>query len=235
MWRLFLCIVFVTHFIEEDCLKLGISTQCCADFYMKGKKCIPRPKGYFGLNCSYMCPYPTYGRRCLDGKCTCPKEYCNANTGCGTQRILDSNVNDHQHNGKINNAKKSESSSTAVTLAQLDILDQIAFSHVPILVMDVVAWEENASAQKSYVIQKPDVSIKILDGDCDLNDDRLANSDEKRPSRNESKVPMRKDKVGLETLSKRKRKTSSNISGYIDMGKKDPKDYVSMNAENIGL
>lgn len=33
-----------------------------------------------------MCPYPTYGRRCLDGKCTCPKEYCNANTGCGTRK-----------------------------------------------------------------------------------------------------------------------------------------------------
>lgn len=46
-----------------------------------------------------------------------------------------------------------------IKLAQLDILDQIACLHVPILVMDVGAWMENASALKSYVTQKPDVSM----------------------------------------------------------------------------
>lgn len=78
---------------------------------------------------------------------------------------------------------------------------------------------------------------KILDDDGDINDDiqHHAESEEKQVNRNEPKVQMRKDKVDLDTFSKRKGKTSSNISGYIDMGKKDLKDYVSMNAENIGL
>uniref|UniRef100_A0A8W8L5S1 Uncharacterized protein n=1 Tax=Magallana gigas TaxID=29159 RepID=A0A8W8L5S1_MAGGI len=196
----------------EDCLKSGNSSECCADFFMK------------------------------EGKCTLVYTLSNQ------------------------------------ILAQMDILDQIVISHVPIQVMDVGVWKETASARRSYVTQKPDVLInqplktilptfplkkahlqkkmiyysqnkkintvaiisipkRILDDDGDINNDiqHHSKSEEKQVNRNETIVQMRKDKVDLDTFSKRKGKTSSNISGYIDMGKKDPKDYVSMNAENIGL
>ena len=38
--------------------------------------------GYFGRNCSFVCPYPTYGHRCLHGECNCPKENCDPKSGC---------------------------------------------------------------------------------------------------------------------------------------------------------
>lgn len=79
---------------------------------------------------------------------------------------------------------------------------------------------------------------KILDDDVDDINNAIQHdvkSGEKQVNRTEPEIQMREDKVDLDTFSKRKRKTSSNISGYIDMEKKDPKDYVSMNAENKGL
>lgn len=66
------------HFCLNRCLSVFLFLFVCIF--------IACPRGYFGLNCSYMCPYPTYGRRCLDGKCSCPKEYCNAKNGCGTRK-----------------------------------------------------------------------------------------------------------------------------------------------------
>ena len=39
-------------------------------------------EGFFGPNCSISCPYPSYGRRCLDGDCNCSKELCDARNGC---------------------------------------------------------------------------------------------------------------------------------------------------------
>lgn len=37
--------------------------------------------GYFGLNCTDICPYPTYGERC-QGFCDCGKDTCDASKGC---------------------------------------------------------------------------------------------------------------------------------------------------------
>ena len=37
--------------------------------------------GYYGENCSFQCPYPTYGKRC-QGKCVCDKDMCDISTGC---------------------------------------------------------------------------------------------------------------------------------------------------------
>lgn len=65
---------------EHFCFKI------CLSVFLFVCNFIACPRGYFGLDCSYLCPYPTYGRRCLDGKCSCPKEYCNAKTGCGTRK-----------------------------------------------------------------------------------------------------------------------------------------------------
>lgn len=235
MWRVFLCIVFATHSIEEDCLKLGISTQCCADFYMKGKKCIPCPKGYFGLNCSYMCPYPTYGRRCLDGKCTCPKEYCNANTGCGTQRILDSNVNDHQHNGKINNAKKSESSSTAVTVISI-VFTLIILMLVMVIVLYIKGkikirnqffsskrGSRVASQRKTttyYEIDEKKMEENELDNKCPEPEIYELIDQSKKDATKYTELPMRQG------VSKQERKLISTISMHkvLDDARDDYKD-----------
>lgn len=42
--------------------------------------CMP---GYYGINCTDICPYPTYGYRC-QGKCECSNDTCDVSTGCGT-------------------------------------------------------------------------------------------------------------------------------------------------------
>lgn len=76
--------VFGTYFTEDDFIKktLKISTSCGADYYLKMGKCTPCLDGYYGPNCIQMCPYPKFGRRCLDGPCQCPKENCDTRTGC---------------------------------------------------------------------------------------------------------------------------------------------------------
>ena len=38
--------------------------------------------GFFLPNCSISCPFPSYGRRCLDGECNCSKESCDPRNGC---------------------------------------------------------------------------------------------------------------------------------------------------------
>lgn len=49
--------------------------------------CMP---GYTGINCTKICPYPSYGPRC-QGFCDCNKDICDVSTGCEpntTGRIL---------------------------------------------------------------------------------------------------------------------------------------------------
>lgn len=40
--------------------------------------CIP---GYHGINCTIVCPYPSYGPAC-QGFCDCKKDMCDVSTGC---------------------------------------------------------------------------------------------------------------------------------------------------------
>lgn len=42
--------------------------------------CLP---GYIGMNCSFKCPYPSYGIKC-QGICYCSDEQCDVTTGCNT-------------------------------------------------------------------------------------------------------------------------------------------------------
>lgn len=42
--------------------------------------CMP---GYSGINCTDICPYPSYGERCQK-YCECSNDTCDASTGCGT-------------------------------------------------------------------------------------------------------------------------------------------------------
>lgn len=38
--------------------------------------------GYYGPNCNFTCPYPSFGRKCLEGKCQCQEENCDPISGC---------------------------------------------------------------------------------------------------------------------------------------------------------
>lgn len=38
--------------------------------------------GYFGPNCGKKCPYPKYGRKCVDGNCNCSENQCDFAVGC---------------------------------------------------------------------------------------------------------------------------------------------------------
>lgn len=37
--------------------------------------------GYFDVNCSQKCIFPTYGVKCQE-RCSCQKEFCNFSSGC---------------------------------------------------------------------------------------------------------------------------------------------------------
>lgn len=39
------------------------------------------PHGYFWVNCSMMCEYPTFGKKCAQN-CSCEKNLCNFDLGC---------------------------------------------------------------------------------------------------------------------------------------------------------
>nr|XP_022329625.1 uncharacterized protein LOC111128343 [Crassostrea virginica] len=76
-----LLIIFPRTHGEQECLKVS-STECCADFYFEDGFCKPCKSGYFGPNCGKTCPYPLYGRKCVDGKCNCPPHQCDVGSGC---------------------------------------------------------------------------------------------------------------------------------------------------------
>nr|XP_022291316.1 uncharacterized protein LOC111102740 [Crassostrea virginica] len=82
-WIIVLPLVTQT-FSKED--SSWPSTVCSADFYIKEGKCTPCSDGFFGPNCSISCPFPSYGRRCLDGECNCSKEICDPRNGCVYER-----------------------------------------------------------------------------------------------------------------------------------------------------
>ncbi|XP_056015922.1 uncharacterized protein LOC130046427 [Ostrea edulis] len=62
----------------------GAYKPCCAGEMWNStlNLCIECPLGFHGANCSRSCSFPYYGKKCLDGECTCSKELCNFATGC---------------------------------------------------------------------------------------------------------------------------------------------------------
>lgn len=40
--------------------------------------CMP---GYHGINCTFVCPYPSYGHGC-QGLCDCNEDMCDVSNGC---------------------------------------------------------------------------------------------------------------------------------------------------------
>lgn len=55
--------------------KQGIFVNHAIFFF---KECLP---GFLGENCSNMCEYPTFGKRCTQ-QCPCDKHLCNLTLGC---------------------------------------------------------------------------------------------------------------------------------------------------------
>ncbi|XP_022333971.2 uncharacterized protein LOC111130957 isoform X2 [Crassostrea virginica] len=79
--QLILIISSVIQLTEQECLQ-EFSTKCCADFYFDDGTCKPCKIGYFGPNCGTKCPYPKYGRKCVDGNCNCSRIQCDFAVGC---------------------------------------------------------------------------------------------------------------------------------------------------------
>lgn len=99
---------FGTFFTGNGCInKTGIvSSLCCADFYLKEGECTPCLNGYYGPNCIYMCPYPYFGRRCLEGPCQCPKENCDAETGCRSSIVKSTRSTDDHTEEQLSKSTK---------------------------------------------------------------------------------------------------------------------------------
>lgn len=56
---------------------------CCPHTQWDSDKeqCVDCAPGYFWINCSKACQYPTYGKRC-NKTCTCLELLCNVTNGC---------------------------------------------------------------------------------------------------------------------------------------------------------
>lgn len=65
---------FCTNMIEND--------KPFFPFYIK--ECMP---GYYDINCSKTCEYPSFGKRCLQ-KCSCEKDLCNFMSGCKKSKYI---------------------------------------------------------------------------------------------------------------------------------------------------
>lgn len=196
-------------------------------------------------------------------------------------------MNDHQHDGKINNAKKSESSSTAVTVISI-VFTLIILLLVMVIVLYIKGkikirnqfFSSNRGSRVAcqhktttyYEIDEKKMEENELDNKCPepeiyelidqskkdatkytelpmrqgvskqerklistismqkiLDDARDDNKDEEKCVANKkSEVQMRTNKVHRTVFLKRMGKTSSKISGYIEMEKNISEDHVSM-------
>lgn len=70
------------------------------------------------------------------------------------------------------------------------------------------------------------ISMQVMDDDSENNEDE---------DHDNKCVQMRKDKVRQADFLKRMGKTSTKISGYIEMGKKIPEEYVPMTAKKLDI
>nr|XP_034332851.1 platelet endothelial aggregation receptor 1-like [Crassostrea gigas] len=58
-------------------------TGCCPGYFWNYRKntCEPCMPGYHGINCTFICPYPSYGHGC-QGLCDCNEDMCDVSNGC---------------------------------------------------------------------------------------------------------------------------------------------------------
>ncbi|XP_048768793.2 multiple epidermal growth factor-like domains protein 10 [Ostrea edulis] len=62
--------------------------ECCPNTRWDpvAEACVVCSTGYFWINCSKPCPYPTYGERCLQN-CSCDNETCDFMSGCTFRNV----------------------------------------------------------------------------------------------------------------------------------------------------
>ncbi|XP_056010697.1 uncharacterized protein LOC125678180 [Ostrea edulis] len=82
--RLLIHLFIQAYFPPTTYTKNQMLPKCRPDFmWLKDTgRCVECLLGYYGPECIYKCPYPSFGRRCLDGVCNCSREFCNVSTGC---------------------------------------------------------------------------------------------------------------------------------------------------------
>lgn len=70
------------HPTENICSRTN-GSECCIGYKWNKEetKCIPCDKGYTGLNCEVVCPFPSFGLDC-QSICNCTKTKCDPVNGC---------------------------------------------------------------------------------------------------------------------------------------------------------
>ncbi|XP_062581585.1 uncharacterized protein LOC134243339, partial [Saccostrea cucullata] len=98
------------------------------------------PQGYFGPKCEHACPYPTYGYRCLGGRCICPKEKCNNTHGCLSEESTTFGSNQEHSTSMFDKTRqvKSEPSRKNKSKEWSDMIVIIALSSVSTVAVSMI-------------------------------------------------------------------------------------------------
>lgn len=84
MWYMYLLSLKII--ILDKCKKLKVlflfhKCDNTIDLHVRTKYIAECKPGLTGINCTSLCPYPTYGNRCQE-ICSCSNETCDVKTGC---------------------------------------------------------------------------------------------------------------------------------------------------------
>nr|XP_022290392.1 uncharacterized protein LOC111102028 [Crassostrea virginica] len=73
---------------------------CCPDtmWNLRTNTCTECQTGFFSANCSKICQYPYFGKKCQEKCLLCKPDMCNFKTGCNDSRHKDEHT--HSINGK---------------------------------------------------------------------------------------------------------------------------------------
>ncbi|XP_052677353.1 uncharacterized protein LOC128158524 [Crassostrea angulata] len=87
----------------NDCIK-GALAKCATNYYKDGNVCRECPAGYYGDNCTVVCPPSSYGTLCLH-KCDCLP--CHHVYGCSSTPLTEETTsNDYETRKKIEDKKQ---------------------------------------------------------------------------------------------------------------------------------
>nr|XP_034333986.1 protein draper-like [Crassostrea gigas] len=76
-----ICICMTSYTFASRCV--GFYKGCCpgSSWNSTSQQCERCTPGYSGVNCSFPCPYPSYGVECQQS-CNCIQDLCDVSTGC---------------------------------------------------------------------------------------------------------------------------------------------------------
>nr|XP_022328867.1 uncharacterized protein LOC111127868 [Crassostrea virginica] len=148
--QLILIISSVLQRSEQECLQ-GTSTRCCADFYFDDGTCKPCEIGYFGPNCGKTCPYPKYGRKCVDGECNCLPSLCDFAVGCLQEeihQIRNLSLNEQENTteeGRSDGSFVKKSSNLKISFLLIIIVALVTTAVVSVLVIVIIVRGQHSS------------------------------------------------------------------------------------------